>query len=287
MKNLFNVIVHRTTQKIESEYKHWIIRQVTKKQEEKLQSLGQTYSTAQRKNNIPKWLYLWLRLSSTLVFTSFVFFLAMLFMSLSKGLDHFLIKYLWLEILFGLGIVSLVLAILVRVKLNSKRKPEQNAADQIFNTILDTSKQFLKIPHHAFGLEVLSLQLISRNDKIQMPKHKIYNNIVLSVFIEEDKLCFADLYDVIGIPLAYLTSINQMEEPYHFKFWHKKESFTAFQGISLIKRPTLCYEGTVQYQLKFKKENEEYEIRIPSYEIAELENLLKGRISYASTTSEF
>ena len=85
MKNLFNVIVHRTTQKIESEYKHWIIRQVTKKQEEKLQSLGQTYSTAQRKNNIPKWLYLWLRLSSTLVFTSFVFFLAMLFMSLSKG----------------------------------------------------------------------------------------------------------------------------------------------------------------------------------------------------------
>lgn len=287
MKNIFDVIINKNTKNVESTYKKWVIRKVTKKQEDKLGSMSQKYSANQQRKNLPKWLYLWLRFSTTVTFTGLLFLILMFLFDISKGLQNFFTNYLWLEIVLGIGILSLGIAMGVSFYWKKKKGDfKQETAEDLFASILETSKEFLNIPKDASSIEILSTQNVLKNNVYQEPKQRIYNNILLSVFVEDGKICFADLYDVIGIPLNSIYEITKVEKPYVFKYWHKKEAYTEYSGIKPHRRFGSFYEASQRYSLQFKEANETYEIEIPFYEIEPIWLLLEGRLENASITTE-
>ena len=276
MKNLFCIIYNKDNQKIEAEYKNYIIRQVSKKQEEKIQSLSQKYNNKHQQQFAPRWIYTFNRIFGPLLLISFIFLIVSI-ISDRLPFSQFLKENIGLIIIFCVSAFIVVSSTIVIALYKAKRKKENSSttAEDIFQSILNVSKDYLGIPANAVSIEILSYQANKKNDELKVAKHLIYNNIVLSVFIEKDMLCFADLFDVIGIPLSAIERIEEVEESYFFQYWHKKEKFSTC-GIKSKNFPVLHFEAQVYQRIVLKLGQEDFEIRLPAYELNTLNQILKG-----------
>lgn len=274
MKNIFEISYDRQTGQTYAQYDKFVIRKVTKKQEEKLNTLGQKYKVQEQNKGIPRWLNLLNRISFSATFTSFIFFIVSLFIHMRESKENFIKEYLWLIIILCVSVVIFVgsIGLAIFMKKRQKQKTSEDISKELFQMILDTSKEYLSIPTSAKSLEVLMEQDQGRKrDKI----HK-FSNVVLSVFKENDMLCFADLYIVIGIPINTILQFETIEEPYHFIYWHKKESDLDNEayGVKRIRRPIRCYQANQYSVLTLKSTNEDLGIYLPVYETAELQKIL-------------
>ncbi|MCM1130515.1 MAG: hypothetical protein NC310_07845 [Roseburia sp.] len=275
MENLFQIYYDKKTHQTFAEYDNFVIRKVTKKQEEKLMSLGQKYKIEAQNGSMPRWLNLMNHLSFCSVFTSFIFLITALLLYIKENNYNFITKYLWLIIIFSLSIAIFLLSILFK-NLDKKRKKRikaEEASQALFNEILEMSKKFLSVPASAKNLEVL----MEQHKEKQKPTMKKYSNVLLSVFLENDMLCFADLYLVVGIPLKRIDGIDKVMENYRFEYWHKgKEVDFESLGVT-IDTKYHSYQANQYAILKMNHLNKALGIFIPNYEINQYELILKEK----------
>lgn len=118
-----------------------------------------------------------------------------------------------------------------------------------------------------------------RNGVADDPKIRKYNNIILSVFIEKDMLCLADLYVVIGLPLSNFKSIEKKEDNYRFFYWHKKKGISNYKdkGLHQLSFPVRSYQADYYYALCFEDEKKEYAVYVPFYEIEAYQEVLNRK----------
>ncbi|MDE5856435.1 MAG: hypothetical protein K2H06_05255, partial [Anaeroplasmataceae bacterium] len=108
MENLFQIHYDKKTNQSYAEYDSFVIRRVSKKQEEKLISLGQKYNASERNRGMPRWLNLMNRLSFSATFTSFIFLIVSLFINASQSNGNFIQEYLWLIIILSVSIAFFI-----------------------------------------------------------------------------------------------------------------------------------------------------------------------------------
>ncbi|MDE6660904.1 MAG: hypothetical protein K2J93_03655 [Anaeroplasmataceae bacterium] len=273
MNNLFQIQYDKTTKKSIAQYDSFIIRRVSKKQEEQLNSMGQSYKTRPQNNELPRWLSFMNRIAFYALLVSFIFLISLLLNRSKENQGSFLNNSIWIIIILsiaaGLFIITLIIAIFIKKK-NEKQNPEVTS-QSLFNSILETSKEYLSIPASAKSLEVLMEQPNKKSKE-----KKMYSNILLSVFVENDMLCLADLYVVIGIPIKNLEDFKIIEEPYRFSFWHKKNSFREY-GVKLIPAPVRCYQKDQYSILEIHQSKEDLAIFIPEYEVFEFRKILEEK----------
>lgn len=269
MKNIFCTVYDKTTKKNETEYEPFVIRKVSNNQEERINSLFHKYKTGEA-NGFPRWLNITSRLAFSATACSFIFLLLNIISSDVKMKD-----YLWIIIIFSISFFLLIFTIIIGVIMRRKNKKnlKKTSAADIFISILETSKGYLGVPKDAKSLEVLMEQ---KNGASNHSSVKKYNNILLSVFIENDKLCFADLYVVIGLPLSSFKKIEKEDMVHRFSFWHKKHSILEYKekGLHQISIPVRCYQANYYYTLCFEIEKEEYAVCVPLYEIDAYQEVL-------------
>ncbi|MDE7385397.1 MAG: hypothetical protein K2M84_06530, partial [Anaeroplasmataceae bacterium] len=151
----------------------------------------------------------------------------------------------------------------------------EETSQNLFNTILETSKQFLSVPASARSLEVLMEQIKDSSSN----KMKKYTNILLSVFVENDMLCFADLYVVIGIPIKNIKGFEIVQEPYRFEYWHKGKDKSNLEeyGVKRITKPIRYYQANHYAVLKLNFSNKDLGVFIPAYELEEFQTILQEK----------
>lgn len=276
MENLFQIHYDKKTNQSYAEYDSFVIRKVSKKQEEKLISLGQKYRTSERNRGMPRWLNLMNRFSFSATFTSFIFLIVSLFMNARDNKDNFIQEYLWLIIILSISIVIFIFSIILAI-LNKKKKKEHKADEvshDLFNEILETSKKFLSIPNSAQSLEVLMEQ---HKDK-KANEIKKYSNVILSVFIEKDMLCLADLYVVIGIPLQNLEGFDIVKETHRFAYWHKSKNVSDCKNFGVnYNAKHRCCQADQYAVLKMNYSNKKLGVFIPTYEVDEYKSILEEK----------
>lgn len=157
-----------------------------------------------------------------------------------------------------------------------KQDKTQNKAEDIFDSILKLSKEYLGVPENAVSMEVLSYQVLKKDTEIHQPKHILYHNVVLNAFIEKDMLCFADLFDVIGIPLESIKKVEEVNETYSFKLWHKKEK-PSFYQVRIGRFPIRHFEANSYFCIEVNLNSEAFQILVPPYEAEPFNTLFKGR----------
>ncbi len=278
LKNLFCIVGNKKNNTIEPEYKRYILRQVSKKQEEKIHSMSQSFQTTRQRLLPPKWIYALSRICTSLFLLSFIFLTVALISNEHNSFQEFLKKNLWLCIIFLISLVILVFSIILGQVYRKKMKQDktQNKAEDIFDSILKLSKEYLGVPENAVSMEVLSYQVLKKDTEIHQPKHILYHNVVLNAFIEKDMLCFADLFDVIGIPLESIKKVEEVNETYSFKLWHKKEK-PSFYQVRIGRFPIRHFEANSYFCIEVNINSEAFQILVPPYEAEPFNTLFKGR----------
>ena len=276
MKNLFQIIYNPSTHTSTAEYEKYRIRKLSKKEEAKINSMSSKFDSTQQKRLLPRWLYFIMRTSTTVFLFSIILLVFMLISEAKDGLSDFFFKYLWLVIVSLVSLVFFLISTTLGILLKKRKKATnlQSKAEEIFEGIVDESKRFLSVPQDALSLEILMGQSnLKKDGEVKESKNKIYSNVVLSVFIEKDMLCLADLYSVIGIPLTDVKLLEETKETYYFKYWHKKTSYKEF-NIKAVKT-TSCFQASSYYNLLCFQDTD-YGILIPSYEVEAWQKLIQS-----------
>lgn len=270
MKNIFLIQTNRTTKTTKEEYEPFILRKLTKKQTDKINSMSQKYNVQRKKGDLPQGLYILDRVFFTATLMSFIFLIVSLIFDARKGMQEFFKTYLWILIIF---LVSVFCSCLLKgiVHWYRKRKKSLQAkksAEEIFQSILNVSKDFLSVPKTAECVEVLMEQQMVKAEGQEDKNKSPYSNVILSVFLEKGMLCFADLYLVLGIPLSSIAGLEKINHPYVFKFWHRKEKPSIYPDLHIhpVSRPVRGYQGDYYYELKILYQEKEYAIFFPAYE---------------------
>lgn len=274
MKNIFQIVFDQMSKTSSAEYEKYIIRRLSKKEEEKINKMSNQYNSAEQKLALPKWLYFCLRISFMGMSTSFLLWFLLFFTEVKNGFVPFLQKYLWLEIIFLAFLGGLLVSILASTIFKKRKKsiPLKKNAEDIFADIVKESKKGLKVPDNAVGLEVLMSEAILKKNGLKEPKSRFFSNVVLNAFIENDMLCLADLYVVIGIPLNEIKGIEAVKEVYRFQYWHKKSPIQEFQDYGVKQNKTAhCYQGNGYFVIPCFTDLAFY---ISPYEYEEWKNLL-------------
>lgn len=278
MKNFFNTVIDKTTGEVKSEFDSCIIRKVDKKDRSKIDSLTQKYDIKKKETLVPSKILNIKRFSKMLLFVSLVLWFLFFFMDLGTlSFLEFIKKELLLEILVILSLTGYI--ILLFVERRFKKKLQQTnvnqEAENSFQNILSYSFKSLGIENPK-SLEVLSEQSVKKNGIVKNEKKTVFFNVILSVFIENDTLCFADLYSVIAIPLNSLLPLEKVEKSYLFKYWHKVDSPTTYMDFGIV--ASTHYAGSYYYALPFRYKNEVYAIFIPPYDVEAWKSLLEPKM---------
>ncbi|MDE6656614.1 MAG: hypothetical protein K2J85_06465 [Anaeroplasmataceae bacterium] len=276
MKNLFEITQNKATNSTMAEYDSFIIRRVSQKQEDKINALGQKYNIAEKNRGLPKWLNLMNRISFSATFTSFIFLIVSLFINAKEMKESFLKEYLWIIIILSVSIVIFIVSIVLGIvfRRHNQKTHKEETAQEVFDSILKLSKQYLSVPDSAKSLEVLMEQTKEKKEE----KIKMFSNVILSVFIEKEMLCFADLFVVIGIPLKSIETFDEIQGDYRFRYWHKKEPISSFNqyDVKIVTRPIRCFQANQYFILKINH-HKELGIYVPPYEVDEYSSILKKK----------
>ncbi|MDE5855493.1 MAG: hypothetical protein K2H06_00435, partial [Anaeroplasmataceae bacterium] len=166
----------------------------------------------------------------------------------------------------------IILAVLYKKKKKNQKADE--VSHDLFNEILEVSKNFLAIPNSAKSLEVL----MEQHREYKTNAMRKFSNVLLSIFIEKDMLCLADLYVVIGIPLKNLEGFEIVKEPHGFDYWHKTKEVSDCNtfGVKYDTRHR-CYQTDQYAVLKMNYSNKNLGVFIPTYEVDEYQSILKEK----------
>ncbi len=97
-------------------------------------------------------------------------------------------------------------------------------------------------------------------------------NMELKVFIEEDKLCFADIEKIIGIPLDSIKSIEEVNKTIALPAWNKDEETLKKYKLKINGYNMIMIKP--YYQVNLLLDNEDYYFYLPSYEIDVFKELI-------------
>lgn len=162
----------------------------------------------------------------------------------------------------------------VDTELLSKEDLKKKAVFEVVNDVYAG----LGVPSDAEDVDVFSFyyKLNKGQNEIVVPRTQYteYVNLSMRIFVRDRKLCLADLANVYSIELSSLKRIIRVDRSATFPYWNKDET----PKDSLYSPFNITYRNGVfkikpYYLLLIEKDNKDYGIYFPAYELKKFERL--------------
>ena len=185
----------------------------------------------------------------------------------------FVFRSWWLWLLGG---CSLIGAIIINVIKRKKAKEvveseEFKSFEKQSTEVCNKSYEELNVPQNAYDVDlfVSFVKVKASGKKVNALIMSECDNPEFKVFVEDGKLCIADVSMVVGVPLENLVGIEKINKTISFTDWNKTTSYKDGEyrsyKITENKYGTLFIKP--YYALKLTVENEEYSLYFPPYEL--------------------
>ncbi len=135
----------------------------------------------------------------------------------------------------------------------------------------------LGVPEGALSVDVFPYHYtVSGDTVLQVGKKGKFDNLAVSVFVKEEKLCFATAQELFEIPLSEITGMREYDEDFEIDMWLKPEEPTSdrYKAFGLRKSGFFSRKGHGYFGLKIG--GDAYEVLIPCYDFGEVKALLKA-----------
>ena len=132
----------------------------------------------------------------------------------------------------------------------------------------------LGVPTTALTVDVFPYHYKQDGDKIlRVGKKGKYDNLAVSVFVKDQKLCFATAQELIAVPLSEVGGYAEYDEDFELDMWLKAEepSSDKYKEFGIRKSGFLAHKGHGYFGLKL---GDDYEVLIPCYDFGQVKALL-------------
>jgi hypothetical protein len=133
----------------------------------------------------------------------------------------------------------------------------------------------LGVPEGALSVDVFPYHYkVSGDTVLKVGKKGKFDNLAMSVFVKEEKLCFATAQELFEVPLSEITGMREYDEDFEIDMWLKTEEPTSerYKEFGLRKNGFFSHKGHGYFSLKIGGDN--YEVLIPAYDFGEVKALL-------------
>lgn len=167
----------------------------------------------------------------------------------------------------GFGIVAYE----VRRAHKTAASPAVAQFEEQFEKNEEECREQLRIPDDTDGVDVFLFpyRVKDGKEKISPIQNFQYMNMELEVFREGDTLCFSDLELVVKIPLCEIYEIARIDKKVLMWGWNKETSYKKgeYKPYKIRSKGYGSYSLKPYYSLRIRRDEEEFEILIPGYEI--------------------
>ena len=132
----------------------------------------------------------------------------------------------------------------------------------------------LGVPTTALTADIFPYHYKLEGDKIlRVGKKGKYDNLAVSVFVKDQKLCFATAQELIAVPLSEVGGYAEYDEDFELDMWLKAEEpgSDKYKEFGIRKSGFLAHKGHGFYGLKL---GDDYEVLIPCYDFGQVKELL-------------
>lgn len=136
----------------------------------------------------------------------------------------------------------------------------------------------LGVPGGATNLEVLPYHYKITGDKpVMVGKKNHFDNIMVSAFVDGDRLCLASAQELFRVPLDHVRGYRKVDEDYQIDFWiHEEEPDSPRYAAYNIRSAGMFAKKAHGYRRVWIASDQElttdegYEILVPEYEMSVL-----------------
>lgn len=132
----------------------------------------------------------------------------------------------------------------------------------------------LGVPATALTVDVFPYHYKMKGDTIlRVGKEGKFDNLAVSVFVEDEKLCLATAQELFAVPLARVKGFREYDEDFEIDIWLKPEEHDSdrYKEFGIRKSGFLSRKGHGYFGLRI---GEDYEVLIPCYDWAPVKALL-------------
>ena len=187
--------------------------------------------------------------------------------------------------LHGIDLALLVTSIVFNFKAKRvNRKINQSQSESLKMDFTEASQKLeeaaaeaareLGVPATALTVDVFPYHYKVKGDTIlRVGKEGKFDNLAVSVFVEDEKLCLATAQELFAVPLAEVKGFREYDEDFEIDIWLKPEEFDSdrYKEFGLRKSGFLSRRGHGYFGLRI---GGEYEVLIPCYDWAPVKALL-------------
>lgn len=274
MENLFKFNVKTK----ESAYDKYVVRSVSDETSSKQDSSYDELKKFEKESKLP----LWLRIIQLLCYLVSLCLLGGLLSAFAKGMGKESFASMWKRfvgngaiIMIVVGVVCLAVAVALHIW-ERKRTKRVESSDEYKTVIADCnnihsdSYEELGVPSDADSLDVLCFpyKLNRKGKEKNGCQFAQYVPIDYKIFKQDDNLYFADVNDLIQIPLSAVTGASYVPKRVAFYGWNKDDKLNSEKykpyKIRANNYGALFMKGYISVNLLL--DGEQKEIVIPLYE---------------------
>lgn len=265
MKNLFGI------NNKGNNFSKFVVRSASTTSNEKMDELANKGTMIQKKELGPGWL--------NIVSTICVGIGLMFILGIFGAKDGFKEALKTRGYIFYIGIALFVLGLthIIYKKVKSKKGEKSESVKNFLNEQELLKKDILnelRIPEDATVIDILLTKVKENKDGKEIAKTMglfTHINSEVYLFLECNKVYFADYSAVIEIPLESFKSIDKINKSIVIPEWHKKVAFNNEQYKEYkVKQNSYGMVFVKQYySIKLLIDNEDYEMLIPNYDLKE------------------
>ena len=135
----------------------------------------------------------------------------------------------------------------------------------------------LGVPEGALSVDVFPYHYKVNGDTIlRVGKKGRFDNLAMSVFVKNGRLCFATAQELFEIPLSEITGMREYDEDFEIDLWLKNDEPTSerYKDFGIRKSGFLSHKAHGYFGLKIGAD--QYEVLIPAYDMGDVKALLKA-----------
>jgi hypothetical protein len=177
---------------------------------------------------------------------------------------------------FASGISVLVGIVFFYLEKKKQKKMVESDEFQTFTSQIETSimesHAQLGIPEDAQKIDVFGFSYVMKNGKVKLKTNLMFQYILIewNAFVQNGNLCFADLHQVISIPLASIVRIQEVKKRIGFSGWNKEINYNKppYKAFKYVENDYGTVYVKPYYSVQVIDAFGEFEFFIPPHELS-------------------
>ncbi len=159
-----------------------------------------------------------------------------------------------------------------KIRKNVEDSPELEKMEKGVEEVIKQSVEEFDIPEDAVEMDFLAFRYKIKKDEVTIVSSGMftYLNIVMNTFVKDDKLCLANLEEMVEIDLKDFISIDRRDKNAMIPSWNKETQYNKepYKKFKLKQNQMGMLFTKPYYVVDFCINGQSYMLYVPVYEIA-------------------